>query len=264
MIQTKLPLSLVAAALLTATAAPSQAALTTYGGTSVGDVVRFVLDPGTTGAFGAPQYQQIGTPGESSGSSLSFKPGIFGFDAEAGLGSKTDYAKSGYGGSVDRARAGFDVRIEAARGYEITNIAWNEDGAYSAQGSGAKVSANAFLRATDATTGGPLFRDAQSVTYNGDNAGNWDLSSYKSVASGTGAVDLRLKDIITASAAKPGDWAWIEKDFGDLRVTVEQKPGSNPGGFPAAVPLPASLWLLGSALASIVTIGRRRSASLAA
>lgn len=273
MIQPKMTFSLIAAAVLAGTGLSAQASSTTFGGTQQGGVVRFVLDTDTTGAFGTPTYQQFNQSnggGGQTGSSLKFQPEVFRFDAEAGYnphgggGKYSGPQGDANHGAVDRERAGFQVRIEAAKGYEITGIHWSEDGFFDTRGNSANVGASAFLRAQDGTTGEHLFRDAKTVSYHGDNANYWDLSADHTLQGGSGKVDLTVKNILIASAAKTGDFAWIEKDFADLKVSVEQRPGANPGGFPAPVPLPASLWLLGSAIASVVTIGRRRQETLAA
>jgi hypothetical protein len=301
MFRSKLLASSLAIMAVAGAGLPAQAALTTIGGTEVGDAVRYVIETDQLGPFGMPMAETIrnggngdgggagggGTGGVGgagadggtvTGSRLVFNPSVFGFDAEAGLGigAGTWQGSNGNGngngtgatagagmnggsfGLVDRERGGFRVRIEAARDYVITGIGWAEDGFYATQGQNARAGAYAFLKARDPATGELLFRDAPNAAFTGDSADSWDLTSDQTVGDDTSQLNLTVKNILAASAT-PGDWSWIEKEFANLRVDVAYRPGTNPGGFPSPIPIPASIWLLGSALVSLVTIGRRRA-----
>lgn len=259
------PLFGLFATLLALAASPAFADITTFGGGDPGDAIRYVTETSKLGPLGTPTYTSTpGTSGRQTNADLSFSPDLFGFDAESGGGGSSD--NSGTTTSpqynispVHTAHGGFKVRIEAAKDYVITGIHWAEDGFYATQGTTAKVAAYAFLRASAPGSNRTLFRDAPNVLFTGDSAGFWDLTSDNPVAGNRGRVNLTVKNLLTASA-QGSDWAWIEKDFANLRVDVAYRPGSNPSGFPggAPVPIPASFWLLGSALASLVTIGRRR------
>lgn len=262
-------------AMLALASSPAFAAISHFGGGDPSDAIRYVTETSKLGPLGTPTYNStLGNDGRQTNADLSFSPDLFGFNAESGGGASlggggTDSNGGGTGSMttspqynispVHTAHGGFKVRIEAAKDYVITGIHWAEDGFYATQGTTAKVAAYAFLRASAPGSNRTLFRDAPNVLFTGDSAGFWDLTSDNPVAGNRGRVNLTVKNLLTASA-QGSDWAWIEKDFANLRVDVAYRPGSNPSGFPggAPVPVPASFWLLGSALASLVTIGRRR------
>lgn len=256
------PLFSLFATVLALAGTPAFAALSTnFGGNDASDAIRYVTDVSKLGPLGIPTYTStVGAGGRQTNADLTFSPDVFGFNASSsGAGGTTGSVNIS---PVQTAQGGFKVRIEAAKDFVITGIHWAEDGFYATQGPSAKVGAYAFLRASAPGSAKPLFRDTPNTLFTGDSAGSWDLSSDHAVAGNHGKINLTVKNLLTASA-QASDWAWIEKDFANLKVDVAYRPGSNPSGFPGGspspVPIPASIWLLGSALASLATIGRRRA-----
>jgi hypothetical protein len=201
------------------------------------DLVDFTLVDGDLGALGGPKVVS-----DDTGVSLNFSPGPLAFDA-----------LSTGSGQVDTEITGFTLRATAAPNQMITGLSWSQNGVYQATGDGSWVSAFSSLRVADAETHEAI-GDTGAETFSalgtndGANGGPWDLTVNQDIAGREVEIELTVKDILAAYAPENG-FAWIEKDFGGLRVDV------------APIPLPASVWLLGSALFGLIMIGRRRSGS---
>jgi len=219
------------------------------------ELVNFTLVEGDLGVLGDPVVAT-----DETGVNLTFTPGPLTFDAlSAGTG-QVDMENGSIGsGHVDTETVGFTLRATAAPGQTITGVSWSEDGVYQVNGDGSWVSAFTSLRVSDPETIQTV-GDTQVGTFSalgandGTNGGPWDLTVSQSVASDVVEIELTVKDILAAFAPENG-FAWIEKDFGGLRIDVV------PGLEPQVIPLPASVWLLGSALSGLIMIGRRRLAS---
>lgn len=224
---------------------PSAHAATSWSG----DLVDFTLVNGDLGALGSPTVTS-----DDTGVDLSFRPAPLSFDA---LSPGAGQANNGSAGT-DHEAVGFTFKATAAPNQTITGVSWREGGVHQVTGDGSWVSAFASLRIEDATTS-QVIGDTKTQTFSASGTGTathggpWDLTVNQDVATNSIEIELTVKDILAASALGNG-FAWIEKDFGDLRVDVA------PGFQPAPIPLPASVWLLGSALSGLITIGRRRVA----
>jgi|GEM_PF-1865015 len=222
------------------------------------ELVDFTLVEGDLGVLGEPvvTIDETGT-----GVNLNFTPGPLTFDAlSVGTGQVDTETNGPIGtGQVDTEIVGFTLRATAAPGQTIAGVSWSESGVYQVIGDGSWVSAFASLQVADPETSQPV-GEAQVGTFSalgasdGLNGGPWELSVSQGVASDAVEIELTVKDILAAFAPENG-LAWIEKDFGGLRIDVV------PGLQPAPIPLPASVWLLGSALSGLIMIGRRRLAS---
>lgn len=203
-----------------------------------GDLVDFTLVAGDLGAFGGPEVVS-----DDTGVSLNFNPAPLAFDAlSAGT------------GEVDSEISGFTLTATAAPNQRITGVSWSENGVYQVTGDGSWVSAFSSLRVADAETHEAIGDTGVETfsalgTNDGANGGPWGLTVNQAIAGNRVEIELTVKDILAAYAPESG-FAWIEKDFGGLRVDV------------APIPLPASVWLLGSAVFGLIMIGRRRSGSV--
>ncbi|CAI8846324.1 conserved exported protein of unknown function [Methylocaldum szegediense] len=199
------------------------------------ELVDFTLVGGDPGALGEPEIVS-----DDTGVSLNFNPRPLSFDA-----------LSDGNGQVDTEIIGFTLRATAAPNQRITGVSWSENGVYQVTGNGSWVSAFSSLRVADAQTHetiGDIGVDTffAQGTNDGVNGGPWNLNVNQALAANQVEIELTVKDILAALAPENG-FGWIEKDFGGLRVDV------------APIPLPASVWLLGSALFGLIMIGRRRS-----
>ncbi|WP_434111193.1 VPLPA-CTERM sorting domain-containing protein [Methylocaldum sp. GT1TLB] len=221
------------------------------------DIIDFTLVEGDLGALGDPEVVR-----DDTGVSLNFNPGPLTFDAlSVGAGQADNGNGNGNGngiGQVDTEIAGFTIRATVKPvipDQTITDVSWSQNGVYQVTGDGSWVSAFSSLRIVDPETHQSI-GDTQAETFSafgaddGTNGGPWDLTASNSVAADTVEIELTIKDILAAYAPADG-FAWIEKDFGSLRIDV------SPGGAVAPIPVPASVWLLGSALSGLIMIGRR-------
>jgi hypothetical protein len=208
-------------------------------------LVTISLVEGDLGVFGEPALI-IDESGTSA--NLSFTPGPLTFDA-----------LSAGSGQVDTEIVGFTLRAAAAPGQTIAGVSWTESGVYQVNGEGAWVSAFASLQVTDPLISQPV-GESQVGTFSalgandGANGGPWEVAVSQEAPFDAVEIELTVKDILAAFAPENG-LAWIEKDFGNL--TIDFVPGLSPD----VIPLPASVWLLGSALSGLIMIGRRRLAS---
>lgn len=206
------------------------------------DIIDFTLVEGDLGALGDPEVVR-----DDTGVSLNFNPGPLTFDA---LSAGTR--------QVDAEIAGFTLRAAVnpvIPSQTITDVSWSQNGVYQVTGDGSWVSAFSSLRIVDPETHQTI-GDTQAETFSafgaddGTNGGPWDLTASNSVAADAVEIELTIKDILAAYAPADG-FAWIEKDFGSLRIDV------SPGGAVAPIPVPASVWLLASAVSGLIMIGRR-------
>ncbi|BBA36370.1 hypothetical protein sS8_4440 [Methylocaldum marinum] len=202
-----------------------------------GDLADLTLVAGDPGALGDPVIVS-----DDTGVSLNFSPAPLSFDA-----------MSGGTGQVDTEIVGLKFKATAAPNQVITGVSWREHGVYQVTGEESWVSAFASLRLADPETRETVGNtdtgtfSAQGVR-GATTGGPWDLTVSRDIAARSIEIELTIKDILAAYAPENG-FARLDKDFGGLRVDV------------APIPVPASVWLLGSALAGLVMIGRRRSGS---
>jgi hypothetical protein len=249
--------------------------------------VRFILDTGkVSGPWGTPSSESqttygpvvgdTGATGSNGGVSVGASPGVGGsgsftqgytqgslvfepdnFDVVAG-----SNVSGNAGNSIQVGKLG--LRIEVAKDYRITGIHLNEEGFYAALGDDSRVGAFSALTVKDPATRQRLTRASGDATGAGDSSGFWDINLNRALNRQADSLDVKLKNILMAAAGTSGS-AFNEKDLAALRVDVAFSQGVNPDGFapspipPSVIPIPASVWLLGSALAGLATIGRRRA-----
>ncbi|HYE35115.1 VPLPA-CTERM sorting domain-containing protein [Methylocaldum sp.] len=214
------------------------------------ELADITLVEGDLGALGEPVVIT-----DDTGVNLNFRPDPLTFQALSMGSGQVDNGTNGPigTGQVDAETVGFTLKVTAAPNHFITGVTWSNEGVYQVTGEGTGVSAFASLRVADPETLQTI-GDTQAETFSafgandGTDGSPWDLTVSQSLASGPLEIDLTVKDILAAFAPENG-FAWIEKDFGGLSVDV------------ALIPLPASVWLLGTALSALITIGRRRQAT---
>jgi len=153
-----------------------------------------------------------------------------------------------------------EIRIEAyTPDYDMTQFLLVEQGDYQLNGEGAWVSASGQLRVTsvaktcpvggfdfictdnDTFNTGPL--DVQGVLTDWEGTGQVDLGDTAGWGSDT-AVIMTLENVLQASTLENGETAFIEKKLAGVGIQV--------------VPVPAAVWLFGSALAGMAAWSRRR------
>ena len=210
--------------------------------TLFGDDVKFTFDDAA--AFGG---------GLVIGNSLFFLPTTFKVESLDGGAGSTD--------SIETLNVTLNVTVErTTAGYVMEDFALSEQGDYELNGAGASVQANGQFRVTSATKfcGGPFFPcmdesifDAGPLTVTGalttwsagttidlDNTAGWGDDT---------KVIMTLENRLNATTLNSGvgETAFIEKKFEGVGITV------NP------VPVPAAVWLFGSALGLLGWMRRR-------
>lgn len=195
-----------------------------------GQTVRFSLDDNGVGAF-APF---AGANPLTSTDSLLFNPAAFTTEAS--------------GPAQREVRHGdMTLLIEAKSNYLIQDLSWRETGNFDVEGAG-KASARASLAVTDLDYNiEQTYNDKRSFV--GETDGQYEMSNFFDIE-GASKVLVNLSSILKAKAPGVDDYAWIRQTM--TRFDVET----------TAVPLPASLWLLGSAMTGLVTVARRRQSGL--
>ncbi|HMM75825.1 MAG TPA: VPLPA-CTERM sorting domain-containing protein [Gammaproteobacteria bacterium] len=174
---------------------------------------------------GAPSFFDIGTT-TISGNQITI--GINNF--------KADGASQVTVSALDT----FSFTVTAPTGFKITKITYTE--------SGKGETTNGFAAATGSITadGTPKNFLTQLFIPNTSES-DWSI---------TGSVDVANKDSIAvsivnslfAAAFLPTDLAYVEKTGASISVDI------------APVPVPPAVWMLGSAIVGLATVGRRKSA----
>ncbi len=175
------------------------------------------------------------------GNDIIFTPATFRADAADG------------GNDAVSATFQFDRVYTTTPGDEILNITAYEDGDYRII-QGGSVSGDLYLRAISLVALEDDL-DIDSVDFFGDSGGLqlWSMSAAVNPAAVFTAVanDMRLtiQNDLAAFTTAVGDRAWIEKK---LVLTITTLVPSTP------VPVPAALWLFGSALGLLGWVRRAR------
>lgn len=196
-----------------------------------GDTVDFHYDSALTGLFGAATV---------NGDSLFFNPTDFSTEALNSSG-------SAWGSET------FNVRVVAKNGANLSNASLSESGQYVLNSSGeAFVNATGTLTARDTNNPSTELTDTIAAAIGtfdptGLSSATWAASAGLDLAQlATGDAMINIGNILLAGAFNLGDIAIIQKNFVQLTVDV------------AAVPIPAAIWLFGSALVGLTATGRRR------
>lgn len=144
------------------------------------------------------------------------------------------------GSAVETASAfdTFAVTITAPTGYRITGINYNESGTFTPMGG-------------TVNAGGSIVVDGEAMGFNdihsGNATGGWFLDP--SFSLDTVSAVVSITNVLFAF----GPGATISKDMATLSVELVEL---------TAVPLPASIMLMGSALAGLLLVQRRREPDL--
>lgn len=182
--------------------------------------VSFTFDSDLTGLFGTP---------EVSGNSLTFQPTEFSATASNGPNVVSD--------SVS-------IKIQALDPQNVINtIAFSENGFYTSFGdatlvaSGQILAANGSSNTSDTLVAGPFAtQDFSSAQWSANTL--LDTSAWNS-----NFVTVSLSNVLFAASNSASGFAFIEKSLATLNVT--------------AVPLPATIWLLGAALIGLISSSKR-------
>jgi len=154
--------------------------------------------------------------------------------------------------------ATINVVVESiTEGFDMTQFMLLEQGDYRLDGRSASVTAAGMLAVTSLTqTCGGLFPCRESDIFNVEGLDTYgamtdwegsamvDLTSNQNWGSDT-KVTMTIENRLSATTLQLGDQAFIEKKFAGVGITV--------------VPVPAAVWLLGSALGGLGLMRRRKT-----
>jgi len=142
--------------------------------------------------------------------------------------------------------------------YVLTGVALAEQGDYLLNGAGASVSVSGTLELESVSQGYTDMSayDAGPLTNQGALT-QWDLDDNILLSDTAGwnyddAVVLNLYNVLTADTAANGEQAFIEKKIGAFAVGLDFEVN--------VIPIPAAVWLFGSALAGLGFVRRRQAA----
>ena len=183
--------------------------------TLFGDDVSFTFDDGTM--YGA---------GTVVGNNIYFTPDDF-------------KAESLNGAGLVSASEMLDIRVEVTTaGFWLEDFALNELGDYLLNGGGASASASGTFSVSSNTNSNSDSNnfDAGPLTVQGALT-EWSTSSLIDLSWGTDTdVDIEVMNLLQASTTDVGEQALVQKKIGLVGVEI------------TAVPVPAAVWLFGSAL----------------
>jgi len=169
----------------------------------------------------------------------------------------TFLAESLDGEGAVSAFATLNVEVEAITpGFNMNQFFLQESGDYFLQGEGASVSAGGMFAVTSLTqTCGGFFPCREQEIFNATGMttvgsfDDWSISAAIDLTnnaawSGDTKVTMTLENRLSATTLNTGEQAFIQKKFAGVGITV--------------VPVPAAVWLLGSALGGLAFVARRR------
>jgi len=179
------------------------------------------------------------------GDDMRFLPTTYKAQSTDGVGINTGTNTDTYGSTFV-----FD-RIYSVSGEEIATITFTERGDYFVQNDGS-VQANMLMLIANNNDAAECDCVLDSFSDSGANALTlWQLSgsfdaaaNFESLAND---VSISLQNTLSAYTDASGEDAWLQKKFMSVSVTV--------------VPVPAAVWLMGSALGLLVVRARRKMAA---
>jgi hypothetical protein len=162
-------------------------------------------------------------------------------------------AESANGAGIQVATANFIFdRVYSTNNMEIGSLKVVEFGDYKIV-NGDSVQADLLLTASSNNNFADYTSDSGFFGANGDSAGlqTWTMSATVDPASAfvydlADDIAVSIQNTLTATTDQAGELAWIQKKLSFTAVT--------------AVPVPAAVWLFGSALIGLITVGRRKRA----
>ncbi len=138
-------------------------------------------------------------------------------------------------------------------GFTFDVFLLHEDGDYIVDGASTEVSASGEMRVRDAANPMQTFQDGFVFIDTGDlgpGQQNWEGNAAIDASDGWNAgatkVFLTLQNTLTANSIELGEGAFIQKKFEGVQISV------NP------VPVPAAVWLLGSAVLGLIGYRSKR------
>lgn len=129
--------------------------------------------------------------------------------------------------------------VTAPTGFTITRVSYTE--------SGSGATTNGVALATGSLTADGVPRNFLTQLFLPNNSGDWSISGNIDIAN-KDSIAVTLVNSLFAVALTDSDIAYVTKTGATVSVDV------------APVPLPPALWMLGSALVGLATVGRRRFA----
>ena len=188
--------------------------------TFYGDTVKFILDDTLT-LFGSPSV---------SGDYLNFQP--------------VDFEASAVGGSASLVSDSVKIKVQALNPQNfIDKATFSESGFYTSFGDSTMLAGGQLLATSGSESTSMLIGDGPFDT-TGFATSNWSSNALLDVSAwGASEITLTISNLLF-STSSIGGFAAIQKTFASLNVT--------------AVPLPASIWLLGAALIGLISSTKRR------
>jgi len=210
----------------------SQASIVTVNGTNVA----FSYDDALLDLFGAPTV---------AGDQLFFTPTAFTAKALGTTG-------------FDIKNSTINIRATALNGGTIDTVSLTERGDYISKGDSSYVEAGGQLRVTDLNVPLDEVTDAITLATPIGKQGtflptqNWQAFADANVAGfGTSSVNITIENILVALSNAFGELGFIEKKAVVLGVSALPFDNITP------VPLPASIWLFGTALFGLLGYSKR-------
>ena len=170
----------------------------------------------------------------------------------------TDFSSTASNGASDATGGTLEMTLRAKSGFAIAGVRITEIGSYSLTGSGGTAATTASVSGL-LTVGGDQVAlapqpsgDTLSFSLPTDSAGSYTATAYIDLSGlGLTEVDFSLFNLLETSSESAPDntTATIQKSFESNKVEVEL--------YATPVPLPGSVWLLGSSLAPLAWLRRR-------
>lgn len=218
-----------------------------------GTDVKFTYDDSLTGLFGMPTV---------SGNTLFFTPVAFNAISTNGAGTVV-------------TNSNMNILVTPKSGSAVSSVAMQERGDYSLKGDGSSVDVSGQLRAFDVAnsftvqTTADIMPTAPLTTVD-NKYHNWTATANLDLSGAdwqkASAVNFTIENILEASTSARGSKAFVDKKFAGMQITVgagQTGGGDDGSGPPAAVPVPAAMWLFGSGLLGLVGISRRGAKTVA-
>jgi hypothetical protein len=189
--------------------------------------------------FADEDLEYFGTP-SVEGNSLAFN--FSGISADSSSASEREF---------------LEFQVLAKTGYQVDSFHLSAGGDYSLAGKNSSVSVSSRLRLDDFTND-ELFRESTEKSFKlggagGEKVGSWNALFEQAVARSE-ELDVLLTTTLWALPAGTDGEAGIH--LSSIRVSISAILSV---GEPAAVPLPAAMWLLGSGLVGLIGVaGRNR------